>query len=452
MKNSDRPQIKPADINRATRRAARIVLEQVGRAFNKKTATYKQMELAEPPTSNLDKVCDAHFGKDNYERVEFNPFLTEADAHIYLFAHAKIHTRGYWKIVHSANDSDHDPFKRARSVNTTSKKITYKEYDVDRVVDAHPIYIWRDCLVMVHAPTSYNDRTSVLVTPKGMLQQRLREFNEHYLANCFIKNKYVEVWVIQGHMQFHVLDVEVKDAIHEDADEFKFGRITRIIDNWDKLSKGDRRMGFLLYGPPGTGKTATISQLVTQLKGKATILNLKGGSQAALINLYEWLDRIGPNLVIAEDFDTIAADRSYHHGGEEKFISLLLNVLDGARNHDVITLATTNYPEKLDQALTRPGRLGVSVKLGEPSSALRKKIIAHYLVRFGLDEGEGVYYEALDQRGVLGCHVFSILKEVSVEVKLGGNAVTALKHSCEAYFGSSYSWENKKPMGFGKDR
>lgn len=445
MRQSDRPQIKPADINRATRRAARIVLEQVGRAFNKKTATFKQMELAEPPTSNLEKMCEAHFGKDNYERVEFEAFLTEADAHLYLGNHAKVHHRGYWKIVHSMNDADKDPFKRAKAVTSTSKKISYKEYGVEQVIDAHPIYEWRDCLVMVRTPIGYDGSTNVLVARKGVLRERLQQFNEHYLENCFIKNKYSEVWVTRAGMSFHVMDVEMKDAIHEDADENKFERIHRVIENWDKLDDGDRRMGYLLYGPPGTGKTATISQLVTRLKGKCTILNLKGGSQSALLSLYEWLDRIGPNLVIAEDFDTIAADRS-HHSGEEKFISLLLNVLDGARNHDVITLATTNHPDRLDSALTRPGRLGVTVKLGEPSNDLRKRIIGHYLIKFGLDEGDASYYEALNNPGVLGCHIQSVLREVSVEVKLGGDAATALVNSCDSYFGEK--WHN--PLrGFG---
>lgn len=454
----ERTVVTPQELNRASRRAAVLVLNTIIKAAKLRTSTWAQMAAKKDndPELRLIAICDEFMGKDAWDTVNFNPFLMTADAHLYLSKHATECRRGHWR--ENYHTSGEGPFQKAKLVVGSTNKEKYTEYGKSRVVDAVPVYKWRDCLVMVDCPIGSGHYTCVLVTPKGKVEERLREFEQHYLENCYIKNKYAEVWTDQqGGLHFSLVEVEMKDVLMEDTDDHKIARIERVVENWDKLERGERRMGFLLYGSPGTGKTATISQLVLRLKGKATVLCLKGGSQAALVSLYSWLDKIGPNMVIAEDFDTLSTSRDNVHtyDGEKKFISILLNVLDGAKQHDVITMATTNYPDRLDQALTRPGRLGISLKLGEPSNELRKRIIGHYALKFGLDQNDAKYYEALNTRGVLGCHVFNILKEVSVEVKLGESAHDALHRACQSYFGAdNVNWEikdNKKPMGFGKE-
>jgi len=456
-KPAERSVVTPQELNRASRRAAILVLNTIIKATKLRTSSWAQMAAKRDnePMYRLLEICDKEMGE--WEKVNFNPFLMTADAHIYLQKHAKEHRRGHWK--ENYRGSDGDPFSRSQLSGGSTNKEKYKEYGLQKVIDAVPIYKWRDCLVMVDVPIGQGNYTCVLITPKGQVETRLKEFEDHYLENCYIKNKYAEVWCDQqGNMHFDLVEVETKDVLMETDDDHKIDRIDRVISNWDKLERGERRMGFLLYGPPGTGKTATVSQIVSRLKGKATILCLKGGSQSALISLYDWLDKMGPNMVIAEDFDTLAASRDNVYtsaNSNDKFISLLLNVLDGAKQHDVITLATTNYPDRLDRALTRPGRLGISLKLGEPSKDLRKRIIAHYCLKFGLDPTEALYYEALNTRGVLGCHIYSMLKQVSTEIKLGGNVETALHEACESYFGKeNVNWEisdKVKPMGFGKE-
>jgi transitional endoplasmic reticulum ATPase len=58
-----------------------------------------------------------------------------------------------------------------------------------------------------------------------------------------------------------------------------------------------------------------------------------------------------------------------------------LNCLAGVEeNHGVITLATTNYPQNLDWALTdRPGRFDVRLDFGYPNEKVREKILLKYL-------------------------------------------------------------------------
>jgi len=53
------------------------------------------------------------------------------------------------------------------------------------------------------------------------------------------------------------------------------------------------------------------------------------------------------------------------------------------RNSGVITLATTNFPEHLDRALSdRPGRFDARMEFGYPKDAAREAIIKKYLEPF----------------------------------------------------------------------
>ena len=61
-----------------------------------------------------------------------------------------------------------------------------------------------------------------------------------------------------------------------------------------------------------------------------------------------------------------------------------MNCLAGVEeNNGVVTLATTNHPEKLDWALTdRPGRFDVRLKFDYPDEETRLAILAKYLEPF----------------------------------------------------------------------
>jgi ATP-dependent Zn protease len=76
-------------------------------------------------------------------------------------------------------------------------------------------------------------------------------------------------------------------------------------------------------------------------------------------------------MLVFEDLDALV---------KAEFRSALLNEMDGfADNSGIVTLATTNHPEKLDPALIeRPSRFDRKYLFGLPAIADRRAYIAHW--------------------------------------------------------------------------
>jgi len=96
-------------------------------------------------------------------------------------------------------------------------------------------------------------------------------------------------------------------------------------------------------------------------------------------DIYQMARRLAPTLLVFEDIDTLGGlDRTE---GDHPGLGEFLNCLSGVESNDgVITLATTNYPQKLDWALTdRPGRFDMRLDIDYPNTADRVEILQRYL-------------------------------------------------------------------------
>tara|TARA_B110000211_G_scaffold146233_1_gene166757 strand:+ start:1120 stop:2481 length:1362 start_codon:yes stop_codon:yes gene_type:complete len=149
-------------------------------------------------------------------------------------------------------------------------------------------------------------------------------------------------------------------------------------------SKGLRgSRGVLLAGPPGTGKTLSCKVLMNNLD--ATVLYVSRDNitdVGQITELYKMARRLSPSVVILEDIDTLGG--LGRDEGDHPLLGEFLNCLAGVEdNNGVVTLATTNHPEKLDWALTdRPGRFDVRLKFDYPDEASRLAILEKYLTPF----------------------------------------------------------------------
>src|SRR5262249_31944871 len=126
--------------------------------------------------------------------------------------------------------------------------------------------------------------------------------------------------------------------------------------------------GLLFHGAPGTGKTHCIRYLAGRLTGHTTLLITAEGV-AALPEDMALARRLQPALVVTEDADLIARDRSQRDSAcDEVMLNRLLNELDGLRERaDVFFVLTTNRPETLEPALAnRPGRIDQTIEFPLP--------------------------------------------------------------------------------------
>lgn len=150
------------------------------------------------------------------------------------------------------------------------------------------------------------------------------------------------------------------------------------------------KAGIMLYGPPGSGKSCTIKIVSKKLVERGGIVFYANGHPAALSDFLSSFARVEnsrKSIVIFEDIDSLI---------EQYGEAVYLELLDSAKTIDnVLFIATTNYPEKLDPRIyNRPGRFSHVVKVGLPGKAAReaylKAILKNYKdVPYIVDQSDG---------------------------------------------------------------
>ena len=119
--------------------------------------------------------------------------------------------------------------------------------------------------------------------------------------------------------------------------------------------------GYLLYGKPGTGKTSLVGALAGELHMDLYLLNI--GSNLDDEKLAGLMADV-PNhtIVLMEDVDCTMPTR----GDKDKqgvTLGGILNCLDGIQSREgCMIFMTTNFVEKLDAAITRPGRVDKKIE------------------------------------------------------------------------------------------
>jgi cell division protease FtsH len=138
------------------------------------------------------------------------------------------------------------------------------------------------------------------------------------------------------------------------------------------------KRGLLLYGPPGTGKTHTTRYLLGEMSGY-TRLVLTGRSLVAIGAVTDLARALLPAVVVLEDVDLVAEERSLGPASSPVLFDLL-DAMDGAApDADLLFLLTTNRADLLEPALAaRPGRVDVAVEIALPDAPARERLMSLY--------------------------------------------------------------------------
>lgn len=163
-----------------------------------------------------------------------------------------------------------------------------------------------------------------------------------------------------------VLDQGVAEGIVSDVKEF----VSSV--SWYRDRGIPYRRGYLLHGPPGCGKTSFITALAGELEYSICVLNLSDRSMSDDRLQYRLADAPENSIILLEDVDAAFVSREDSKQTEEAYKGLnrltfsgLLNAIDGVTSTEGrIMFMTTNYLERLDPALIRPGRVDVIEYIG----------------------------------------------------------------------------------------
>src|SRR6516225_5860220 len=176
------------------------------------------------------------------------------------------------------------------------------------------------------------------------------------------------------------------------------------------------KRGLLLYGPPGTGKTHTTRYLLGQMTGY-TRLVLTGRSLVAVGAVTDLARALLPAVVVLEDVDLVAEERSLGPASSPVLFDLL-DAMDGAApDADLLFVLTTNRADLLEPALAaRPGRVDVAIEIDLPNAEGRRRLLALYSRSLPLSLSERETQDVVERTdGVTASFVKELLRRAMLE-------------------------------------
>lgn len=159
--------------------------------------------------------------------------------------------------------------------------------------------------------------------------------------------------------------------------------------------------GILLHGPPGTGKTllakamANLANAALYCVSVTDVLTCWYGESPKLIGkVFDIAQKNAPAIILFDEIDSLAQRRADSDEESVKIISVFLQKMDGIKGMDKVTvIGTTNFMEKIDPAMLRPGRFDKIIEVPTPDKIARSQIFK--LHAKGKRVNEAIDYDAL---------------------------------------------------------
>jgi cell division protease FtsH len=236
-----------------------------------------------------------------------------------------------------------------------------------------------------------------------------------------------------GFIQFLKLPVKAWDDLALDEslkEEIRTNSVDFLNRKAELVKYGiNPRRGIILAGEPGTGKTLIGKIIMNQSPGITCISAVSGNlaSVKYIHELYSLARDLKPSIVFLEDIDLIGEDRRRIKGAA---LPALLAELDGVEEcADVVTIASTNFLDSIDDALRkRPSRFDRIIRLPLPSLEQRRGFIRYLSRKIPMSE-EVQEYMACRTENLTPAQIQEVAHSLVIERKI--NLRSGEQDSCK---------------------
>lgn len=247
-------------------------------------------------------------------------------------------------------------------------------------------YIAIEDIVLLSSTLGYLDEKIVLSKKKEIIK---KEFGE-----------VIEIFDTHG--------FSLKDFAGQDNIKAYFKEV--IIDNIKSANPEDKEIipkGIMLMGPPGTGKTYFSRCLAgdaginfIEFKISKILGKYVGESEKSMEKALSVFKALAPVGVFMDEID-----QSFQRGNENSstvssnlFGMLLSEMAKNENRGEIIWLAATNYPNLVDEALKRPGRMDKKIPFFAPTDSERISVFKYHLNKTGFELNEDINCELLAEK------------------------------------------------------
>jgi cell division protease FtsH len=208
---------------------------------------------------------------------------------------------------------------------------------------------------------------------------------------------------------------ELAETIDFLRDPARFGRLG-----------GRAPRGILLYGPPGTGKTLLARAAAGEagvpflLASGASFQEKFAGVGASRVRrLFAEGKKVSPCIVFIDEIDALGRQRGRGNDSatadQDQTLNQLLIEMDGFdQSSSIVVIASTNRPDVLDRALTRPGRFDREIAVNLPDVRGREAILNVHAQKLELESNLDLGWVARGTPGFSGADLANLLNEAAI--------------------------------------